>query len=68
MLCFCVCVVLTLEDMAGQESAGASLIKRAVELDGEGRYEDALTFYQTGIQQLLTTLKGIHTMTSLHVI
>ena len=44
--------------MAGSESAGASLIKRAVELDAEGRYEEALTFYQTGIEQLLTTLKG----------
>ncbi|ELT94043.1 hypothetical protein CAPTEDRAFT_168922 [Capitella teleta] len=41
------------------ETAAVSLITRAVELDAEGRYDESLTFYQTGIQQLLAASKGI---------
>ena len=39
------------------ESAAITLIKRAVELDNSGRYTESLTFYESGIQQLMQVLR-----------
>ncbi|KAM5316513.1 MIT domain-containing protein 1 isoform 3-T6 [Glossophaga mutica] len=39
--------------------AAATVLKRAVELDSESRYQQALVCYQEGIDLLLQVLKGI---------
>lgn len=49
--------------MAAQESSGINLIKRAVELDSEARYEEAMTFYETGIKELISSMKGCSLLT-----
>lgn len=38
--------------------AAAAVLKRAVELDAESRYQQALVCYQEGIDLLLQVLKG----------
>ncbi|KAF6104796.1 microtubule interacting and trafficking domain containing 1 [Phyllostomus discolor] len=38
--------------------AAATVLKRAVELDSESRYQQALVCYQEGIDLLLQVLKG----------
>lgn len=45
----------------GQDSdstAAVAVLKRAVELDAESRYQQALVCYQEGIDMLLQVLKG----------
>ncbi|ESO88500.1 hypothetical protein LOTGIDRAFT_219231 [Lottia gigantea] len=44
--------------LAGIESSAISLLTRAVELDSNKRYEEAVTCYQEGLQLLLEVLKG----------
>lgn len=39
-------------------SAAVAVLKRAVELDAESRYQQALVCYQEGIDMLLQVLKG----------
>ena len=46
--------------MSVHESGAAALLKRAVELDTAERYEESLLCYQSGIEQLMTVLKGIN--------
>ncbi|PNI13119.1 MITD1 isoform 3 [Pan troglodytes] len=41
-----------------QSTAAATVLKRAVELDSESRYPQALVCYQEGIDLLLQVLKG----------
>ena len=41
-----------------QESGATALLKRAVELDKEGRLHESLISYQAGLEQLLQVLKG----------
>lgn len=41
-----------------QESGATALLKRAVELDREGRLHESLISYQAGLEQLLQVLKG----------
>lgn len=40
------------------ETAAIELLKRAVQLDGEQKFLDALTCYSEGIQMLLKAVKG----------
>ncbi|KAG9492344.1 hypothetical protein GDO78_000709 [Eleutherodactylus coqui] len=44
--------------LAGMESSAGAVLRRAVELDGIGRYQDSLVCYQEGIELLLQVLKG----------
>lgn len=41
------------------ESAAASILKRAVEMDNGEQYTMALVLYQEGVQILLDSMKGI---------
>lgn len=41
------------------ETAGIHLIKRAVELDTNKRYAEALVCYREGVEILMDTLKSI---------
>lgn len=41
------------------ESAAASILKRAVEMDNNKQYTMALVLYQEGVQILLDSMKGI---------
>jgi MIT (microtubule interacting and transport) domain len=53
-----------------QESGAAALLTRAVQLDNEGRYQEALGCYQSGIEQLLQVVKGLmysHTAFSVEI-
>ncbi|XP_063809432.1 MIT domain-containing protein 1 isoform X4 [Pseudophryne corroboree] len=65
----CVCVVCTedrpivttapgMSALTGVETSAGVVLRRAVELDGSGRYQDSLVCYQEGIQLLLQVLKG----------
>lgn len=40
------------------ESAAASILKRAVEMDNDKQYTMALVLYQEGVRILLDTMKG----------
>lgn len=40
-----------------KESGAVALLTRAVELDNEGRCDEALSCYQSGIEQLMTVMK-----------
>ena len=40
------------------DTAAIELLKRAVQLDYEQRYSDALTCYSEGIRMLLNAVKG----------
>jgi len=42
-----------------KESGAVALLTRAVELDNEGRCDEALSCYQSGIEQLMTVMKGL---------
>lgn len=44
--------------MAINESAGIHLIKKAIELDTEKKYEEAFLHYKEGIHILLESLKS----------
>ncbi|CAF2425289.1 unnamed protein product [Rotaria sp. Silwood2] len=41
------------------ETAAIELLKRAVQLDGEEKYSDALTCYSEGVRMLLNSVKAI---------
>ena len=40
------------------DTAAIELIKRAIQLDSEQKYSDALTCYSEGIRMLLKAVKG----------
>jgi len=42
-----------------KESGAVALLTRAVQLDNEGRCDEALSCYQSGIEQLMTVMKGL---------
>ncbi|KAM5142843.1 MIT domain-containing protein 1 isoform 3-T3 [Callospermophilus lateralis] len=44
--------------LGSESTAAATVLKRAVELDSESRYQQALVCYQEGIDLLLQVLKG----------
>lgn len=44
--------------MASSDLPGITLIKRAIELDSNKRYADALVCYREGIELLIETLKS----------
>ncbi|XP_072300847.1 MIT domain-containing protein 1 isoform X3 [Eucyclogobius newberryi] len=44
--------------VSGMEASAASVLKRAVELDQGGRFQESLVCYQEGIQLLMDTLKA----------
>ncbi|XP_073446637.1 MIT domain-containing protein 1 isoform X2 [Dendrobates tinctorius] len=44
--------------LAGVENSAGAVLRRAVELDGRGRYTESLVCYQEGIELLLQVLKG----------
>lgn len=41
------------------EASAVSVLKRAVELDQGGRFQESLVCYQEGIQLLMDVLKGL---------
>lgn len=41
-----------------QESGAINILKRAVELDGEGRYAESLINYEHGLELMLKVMKG----------
>ncbi len=41
------------------EASAISVLKRAVELDQSGRFQESLVCYQEGIQLLMDVLKGL---------
>jgi len=43
-----------------KESGAVALLTRAVQLDNEGRCDEALSCYQSGIEQLMTVMKGLY--------
>ncbi|XP_075121305.1 MIT domain-containing protein 1 isoform X3 [Leptodactylus fuscus] len=44
--------------LAGVENSAGAVLRRAVELDGSGRYQESLVCYQEGIELLMQVLKG----------
>ncbi|KAG8586836.1 hypothetical protein GDO81_005494 [Engystomops pustulosus] len=44
--------------LAGVENSAGAVLRRAVELDGGGRYQESLVCYQEGIELLLQVLKA----------
>ena len=45
--------------VSGMELSAISVLKRAVELDQGGRFQESLVCYQEGIQLLMDALKGL---------
>ena len=45
--------------MASSDESGIHLIKRAIELDTNKRYTDALVCYREGIELLMDSIKSI---------
>lgn len=45
--------------VSGVETSAISVLKRAVELDQIGRFQESLVCYQEGIQLLIDVLKGL---------
>lgn len=50
---------MTQNHVAGMETSAISVLKRAVELDQSGRFQESLVCYQEGIQLLIDVLKGL---------
>ena len=50
---------MTQNHVSGMEASTVSVLKRAVELDQSGRFQESLVCYQEGIQLLIDTLKGL---------
>lgn len=51
---------MTQNHVSGMETSAISVLKRAVELDQSGRFQESLVCYQEGIQLLMDVLKGLH--------
>ena len=43
---------------SGFEASAITVLKRAVELDGKGRFTESLVCYQEGLNLLMEVLKG----------
>lgn len=50
---------MTQNHVSGMEASAVSVLKRAVELDQGGRFQESLVCYQEGIQLLMDVLKGL---------
>ncbi|XP_027879714.1 MIT domain-containing protein 1 [Xiphophorus couchianus] len=50
---------MTENHVSGMEASAVSVLKRAVELDHSGRFQESLVCYQEGIQLLLDVLKAL---------
>lgn len=50
---------MTQNHVSGMETCAVSVLKRAVELDQEGRFQESLVCYQEGIQLLIDVLKEV---------
>lgn len=50
---------MTENHVSGMEASAISVLKRAVELDQSGRFQESLVCYQEGIQLLMDVLKGL---------
>ncbi|MEQ2198381.1 MIT domain-containing protein 1 [Xenoophorus captivus] len=50
---------MTDNHVSGMEASAVSVLKRAVELDQSGRFQDSLVCYQEGIQLLIDVLKAL---------
>lgn len=50
---------MTQNHVSGMESSAVSVLKRAVELDQSGRFQESLVCYQEGIQLLMDVLKAV---------
>lgn len=50
---------IIIQDIRAMESAAASILKRAVEMDKTEQYTMALVLYQEGVQILLDSRKGM---------
>ncbi|KAJ3591900.1 hypothetical protein NHX12_007030 [Muraenolepis orangiensis] len=50
---------MTQNHVSGMEASAVSVLKRAVELDQGGRFQESLVCYQEGIQLLLDALKAV---------
>lgn len=49
---------MTQNHVSGMEASAVSVLKRAVELDQGGRFQESLVCYQEGIQLLMDVWKG----------
>ncbi|XP_028447385.1 MIT domain-containing protein 1 isoform X1 [Perca flavescens] len=49
---------MTQNHVSGMEASAISVLKRAVELDHSGRFQESLVCYQEGIQLLIDTMKA----------
>ncbi|XP_028292672.1 MIT domain-containing protein 1 isoform X4 [Gouania willdenowi] len=50
---------MTENHVSGMEASAASVLKRAVELDQTGRFQESLVCYQEGIQLLIDAMKAV---------
>ncbi|XP_048855359.1 MIT domain-containing protein 1 [Brienomyrus brachyistius] len=50
---------MTQNNVPGMEASAVSILKRAVELDNIGRFQESIVCYQEGIQLLLDVLKAL---------
>ncbi|XP_041662806.1 MIT domain-containing protein 1 isoform X2 [Cheilinus undulatus] len=50
---------MTQNHVSGMETSAISVLKRAVELDQTGRFQESLVCYQEGIQLLMDVLKAV---------
>ncbi|XP_029980856.1 MIT domain-containing protein 1 [Sphaeramia orbicularis] len=50
---------MTQNHVSGMETSAVSVLKRAVELDQSGRFQESLVCYQEGIQLLMDVLKAV---------
>ncbi|XP_041807105.1 MIT domain-containing protein 1 [Chelmon rostratus] len=50
---------MTQNHVSGMETSAISVLKRAVELDQSGRFQESLVCYQEGIQLLMDVLKAV---------
>uniref|UniRef100_A0A8C6UHK1 MIT, microtubule interacting and transport, domain containing 1 n=1 Tax=Neogobius melanostomus TaxID=47308 RepID=A0A8C6UHK1_9GOBI len=50
---------MTQNHVSGMETSAVSVLKRAVELDQSGRFQESLVCYQEGIQLLMDVLKSV---------
>ncbi|XP_029315082.1 MIT domain-containing protein 1 isoform X2 [Cottoperca gobio] len=50
---------MTQSHVSGMETSAISVLKRAVELDNSGRFQESLVCYQEGIQLLMDVLKAV---------
>ncbi|KAM4795961.1 MIT domain-containing protein 1 [Rhinophrynus dorsalis] len=63
LCCYCYCTLCcgtacNMSALTGVENSAIVVLRRAVELDGNGRFQESLVCYQEGIELLLQVLRG----------